>query len=147
MNYRKLDQQTRDNILKKELSNEKICIIDKFGLKSTPDLYWKSEKEYAHPHIFFKHSFLKDTDIIGILFRINRLCFAKVKYFRCNADKFEPHKYDFQKNFIKTDWWDAEFLKHKASGFQIDLRYLQTITKIETFIQFYKYLESFEQKN
>jgi len=144
MNYKKLEQQTRDDLLKKELSNEKIRIIEKFGLKSTPDLYWISEKENAHPHIFFKHSFLKDTDIIGVLFRINRLCFAKVNYFRRNSDKFEPYKYDFQQNFIKTEWWDAEFLKHIASGFHIDMRYLQTITEIEKFIQFYEYLESFE---
>lgn len=39
-------------------------------------------------------------DFIGLLFRINKLCMAKVKYFRTNLDKFEPLKYDYKRGFV-----------------------------------------------
>ena len=146
MDYRKLDQETRDELLKKDLSPEKVRLIDKFGLHSTPDLYWISHKENAHDHIIFKHNYLKNNDIIRALFRVNRLCFAKVNYFSQNADKFEPQIYDYEKGFTETHWWNTEFLKHKASGYQIDLRFLQTITDIEKFKEFCAYLESLEDK-
>ncbi len=146
MDYRRLDQETRDELLKKELSAEKVSLIDKFGLQSTPDLYWVSRKENAHDHIIFKHNYLKKHDIIRVLFRINRLCFAKVNYFSQNENKFEPQVYDYKNGFTKTDWWNTEFLRHKESGFQIDLRYLQTITDIEKFRGFCDYLESLEEK-
>lgn len=146
MDYRKLDQETRDEILKQELSPEKVRLIDKFGLQSTPDLYWVSRKENAHEHIIFKHNYLKNNDIIRVLFRVNRLCFAKVNYFSQNADKFEPQIYDYKNGFTKTDWWNTEFLRHKTSGYHIDLRFLQTITDIEKFKEFCAYLESIEDK-
>lgn len=137
--------ESRDNLLKKELSEEKIRIIEKFGLHSTEDFYWISKKENTHEHIFFKHSYCKNSDIIHILFRINRLCFAKVKYFSNHADNFEPYIYNFKEGFQKTELWNADFLKHKASGLLIDLRYLQTITDIEKFKELCAYLESFEK--
>jgi hypothetical protein len=147
MDYRKLDQETRDALLKKELTPEKVRLIDKFGLQSTPESYWISRKENAHDHIVFKHNYLKKNDIIRVLFRINRLCFAKVNYFSQNADKFEPQIYDYKNGFMETDWWNTEFLRHKASGYQIDLRFLQTITDIEKFKELCAYLESLESKN
>ena len=146
MDYRKLDQETRDELLKKELSPEKVRLIDKFGLQSTPDLYWVSRKENAHDHIIFKQNYLKKHDILRAVFRINRLCIAKVNYFSKNSDKFEPQVYDYKKGFTKTEWWDTEFLRHKESGYQIDLRYLQTITDIEKFKEFCAYLESLEER-
>ncbi len=146
MDYRKLDQETRDKLLKKELSPEKVKLIDKFCLQSTPDLYWVSRKENAHDHIIFKHNYLKNHDIIHVLFRINRLCFAKVNYFGRNKDEFEPQVYYYKTGFVKTGWWNAEFLKHKKSGYNIDLRYLQTITDIEKFKDLCAYLESLENE-
>lgn len=144
MDYRKLDQETRDKLLKEELTAEKVKLLEKFGLKSTPDLYWVLHGENAYDHIVFKHNYLKNNDIIRVLFRMNRLCFAKVNYFSKNAESYEPQVYDFRNGFAKTDWWNAEFLKHKGSGMQIDLRYLQSITDIEDFKDFCVYLESLE---
>jgi hypothetical protein len=144
VNYRKLDQETRDINLKVELSTDKVNLIDKLCLQSTPDLYWVSRKENAHKHIIFKHNYLKNNDILHVLFRVNRLCFAKVNYFCQNAEKYEPQIYDYKKGFTKTEWWNTEFLRHKASGYQIDLRYLQTITDIEKFKELCAYFESIE---
>lgn len=39
MNYKLLDE-LHSNALKSKLSDDKINIIDKFGLKATEDLYW-----------------------------------------------------------------------------------------------------------
>lgn len=145
MDLRKLDQESRDKILKADLSPEKVKLIEKLDLESTPDLCWVSRKENSHEQIVFKHNFLKKNDIIRVVFRANKLCFAKVNYFSRNSEKFEPHVYDFRNGFEKTDWWNTEFLMHKASGYQIDLRFLQTITEIEKFHELCEYLESLEQ--
>ncbi len=76
------------------------------------------------------------SDEIAVLFRINYLCFAKVKYFRENIFKYEPAKFDPKKGFIQTDFWDSDFLLHKASGKYIDYRFLQRMTDIEVFNSF-----------
>ena len=146
MDYRKLTQENRDELLKKELSPEKVKLIEKFALQSSPDLYWVSVTENAHEHKIFRHQYLKNNDIIRALFRINRLCFAKVNYFSRQSDKFEPQSYDYKKGFSETDWWNADFLKHNASGFQLDLRYLKTITDIKIFHELCDDLESFESQ-
>lgn len=86
--------------------DEKQLLIQKFGLKHE-DNAWYSEKENSHKHLIFKDSFVERTDVIGLLFRINKLCMAKVKYFRGNIDKFEPLKYDYKRGFIVTELWDA----------------------------------------
>ncbi len=144
MNYKKLDQESRDKLLKKELTHDKVKILEKFDLRSTPDLYWISITENAHEHKIFRHQFLKNNDIVRALFRINRLCFAKVNYFSRNSTKYKPQSYDFKVGFTETDWWNADFLKHNDSGFQLDLRFLKSITDIKEFHDLCHYLESFE---
>jgi hypothetical protein len=69
---------------------------------------------------------------------------AKVKYFRQNIDKYEPYKYDYKTGFAIVPLWNADFLKHKASGFILDFRFLQTITVYEDFVALYNELESYE---
>ncbi len=69
---------------------------------------------------------------------------AKVKYFRNNIEKYEPLKYDYKKGFIAVPLWDADFLKHKFSGYILDFRYLQTITVYEDFAHLCRELEAFE---
>ncbi|MCP3923782.1 MAG: hypothetical protein GY714_14465 [Desulfobacterales bacterium] len=124
---------------------EKLKIIEKFGLESTPNLSWVSRRENSHEQMIFKHSYLVKNDILRILFRINKLCFAKVNYFSKNIEKFEPQIYDYENGFIETELWNAEFLKHLGSGKLIDLRYLQSITDIEIFRELCFYLESLEE--
>ena len=82
--------------------------------------------------------------MIGLLFRINKLCMAKVKYFRANIDKFEPLKYHYRDGFITVPLWDADFLRHRASGYILDFRYLQTITVYDDFVALCSELELFE---
>ena len=122
---------------------DKDNIIDKYGLVHENGA-WYSCKENSHKHLIFKDSFLEKADIIGLLFRINRLCMAKVKYFRQNIDRFEPCKYHYEQGFIDCPLWDADFLRHKASGSVIDLRYLQTITDHNDFLGFCEKLETFD---
>ena len=122
---------------------DKELIIQKYGLIHKNGA-WYSNKENSHEHLIVKDVFLKRTDTIGLLFRINKLCMAKVKYFRQNIEKFEPLKYDYKNGFVIVPLWDADFLKHKASGFILDFRYLQTITVYEDFVTLYKELEKYE---
>lgn len=93
--------------------------------------------------LFLKMPFLR-TDIIGLLFRINKLCMAKVKYFRTNIAQYDPLKYDYKKGFVDVPLWDADFLRHRSSGWILDFRYLQTITVYDDFIALCRELEAFE---
>ena len=111
---------------------DKKKLVDKYFLK-LEDGAWYSHRENAHKHLIFKDTFLQRHDIIGILFRINKLCGAKVKYFRDHINSFKPLKYDYKKGFIETELWDSEFLQHIASGYILDYRYLQSITEYEKF--------------
>ena len=123
--------------------NEKYLLVEKYRLKHENNA-WYSERENAHKHLIFKDSFFENTDIIGLLFRINKLCMAKVKYFRKNINKYEPLKYHYKKGFIVVPLWDADFLRHRASGYILDFRCLQTITVYDDFIALCMELESFE---
>ena len=55
-------------------------------------------------------------------------------------------KKDFESKdgFIAVPLWDADFLRHKASGYILDFDYLETITAYEDFVSLYKELEAFE---
>ncbi|WP_295156123.1 hypothetical protein [uncultured Brachyspira sp.] len=123
---------------------DKENIIKKYNLKKESD-GWYQEKENSHKTLIFTDKFFNRNDTIGILFRIYKLCFAKVKYFRTYIFNFEPYKYDYKNGFIQTELWDAEFFRHIDSGYMIDLRFLQSITLYEDFISFCKELESFEK--
>ena len=70
--------------------DDKYLLIEKYRLKHENNA-WYSEKENSHKHLIFKDSFVERTDVIGLLFRINKLCMAKVKYFRANIDKFATY--------------------------------------------------------
>lgn len=125
------------------INEDKLKLIEKHGLIYENGA-WYSQKENAHKHLIFKEGFTKRNDLIGLLFRINKLCMAKVKYFRTNIDQFEPYKYHYLQGFIKTQLWDCDFFKHRASGFLIDLRFLQTITKYDDFVALCNELNSYE---
>lgn len=78
--------------------NEKQLLIPNYHLKHENNA-WYSERDNSHKHLIFKDSFFERTDIIGLLFCINKLCMA-VNYFRANIDKFEPLKYHYKYGFI-----------------------------------------------
>ncbi|MCL2325616.1 MAG: hypothetical protein FWC40_03840 [Proteobacteria bacterium] len=125
------------------MDNDNILIIKKYGLIYENGA-WYSNKENSHKHLIVKEVFLQKTDTIGLLFRINKLCMAKVKYFRTNIDKYEPCKYHYKNGFVVVPLWDADFLKHRASGFILDFCFLKSITVYENFLALCKELESYE---
>ncbi len=141
MDYNKLTQEERNRVLKSELNENIVKIIERYRLESTSDLKWISKKENSHKHVIFTQSFLKNNDEIAALFRVNYLCLAKVKYYRENINKYEPAKYLPGKGFVKTEFWDSDFLKHKESGKYVDYRFLQRITDINVFLEFCAKLE------
>ena len=143
MNFSKLDQAERDAALKAELPPEKVKLVEKYRLKSTPDLYWVSEEENSYPHIMFRHSFLKKNDMVMILGRLNGLCFAKVKYIRGRIELLEPYTYDHLEGFVRTELWNSRFLRHVPSGFMLDYRELADITDINEFRRLCDRMDSF----
>ncbi|MCT4637150.1 MAG: hypothetical protein N4A72_05545 [Bacteroidales bacterium] len=134
MNYNKFNQQERDKILKDSLNGDIVKLLDRYRLISTPDQRWISVKENSHEHTIFTQRFLLSTDTLGALFRINYLCFAKLKWFRKNINNFIPLRYDLKSGFVETELYNSDFLKHRRSGEIIDYRYLQRITDINEFI-------------
>lgn len=123
--------------------DEKQLLLEKYHLKHEVN-GWYSERENSHKHLIFKDSFYERNDVLGLLFRVNKLCMGKLKYFRANIDKFEPMRYSYRNGFIRVSLWDADFFRHKASGYILDFRYLQTITCYEDFMALCEELESFE---
>ena len=126
--------------------DDKDLLIEKYHLKHENHA-WYSETENAHKHLIFKDAFVEKSDVIGLLFRINKLCMAKVKYFRANIDKFEPLKYHYKEGFVAVPLWDADFLRHRASGLILDFRYLRTITVYEDFVALCSELESYDDRS
>ena len=130
--------------LRNELSEEKLKYIDKYFLKLNPRRKWVTNKNNISERIYFSHNFILKNNILEIVFRKYHLCFAKIKYFRKNLDKYLFYKYDTKKGFIQTELWDTEFFLHKKSKKFIDLRYLQQITKVEIFKELVEWLENVE---
>ena len=75
--------------------DDKDLLIEKYHLKHENNA-WYSEAENAHKHLIFKDAFVEKSDVIGLLFRINKLCMAKVKYFRANIAFFRLVDVDCQ---------------------------------------------------
>jgi hypothetical protein len=135
----------KSNEILSSLSEEKRKLIEKYSLQLTERMMWVTMKENSFPKKICRHAYLEKSDIMGLLFRVNEICFAKVNYFRLKQSSFEPCIYHYANGFTATEMWNADFLKHKASGFIIDLRYLNTIREIEKFREFCAYLEGFEK--
>ena len=140
----RLNSKCGDIIL--TLPDEKRKFIEKHNLLLTDKMVWITLGENAFPRKICRHRFLEKSDILSLVFRVNEICFAKVNYFRSHISSFEPYKYHYKDGFISTGLWDTEFLKHKASGYIIDLRYLNSIREIEKFREFCMYLEEYEQR-
>lgn len=122
---------------------EKALLIRKLGLV-LENGRWFSKKENSHPALVFTEHYVQTHDVLALLFRCNKLCLGKLKYYRAHFDEYRPYKYDYEKGFVATELWDAEFFRHERSGRYIDFRFLQTITVYEDFVAFCKKLEAFE---
>ena len=58
---------------------DKFLLIEKYHLIHENNA-WYSERENSHKHLIFKDTFFERNDVLWLLFRINKLCMAKVKY-------------------------------------------------------------------
>lgn len=149
MNYQLLksaSQEIRDNYLRQELGLEKCEILDKYQLKSNPNLYWERHHEHHPVQGYFSHKLAKKASPLGIIFHIYKLCYAKVKYFDQNWAEFAPCTFNWQNGlFEETRISDMEFIKHLSTGIVLDLRNLAKINKYEDFLSLCSYLE--EQKH
>jgi hypothetical protein len=83
--------------LSETIETDKEKLIKKHGLIHEKNA-WYSHAENSHKHLIFKDEFYKKSDILGLLFRFNKLCIAKVNYFRENIDKYEPCKYHYKES-------------------------------------------------
>lgn len=50
-----------------------------------------------------------------------------------------------EEGFVAVPLWDADFLRHRASGLILDFRYLRTITVYEDFAALCSELESYDE--
>lgn len=133
-----------DEILKNELSLDKRKLLNKYKLTCSEDYIWEFRHSKYHTVKYFSHKFAKKHSTLALVFYINRLCYAKIKYFEENFYKYESYKYIFKNGFSKCDIYDMEFLFHKPSKNFIDIRSLREIRSIEEFRQFCSKLEEFE---
>lgn len=122
---------------------EKESLVRKHGLFHEAG-GWYAHKENSHKHLIFKDAFFERNDILGLLFRINKLCMAKVKYFRQNIELFDSMKYDYKEGFKIVPLWDADFMRHKKSGYIFDFDYLRTITVYDDFVALCKELDQYD---
>ena len=130
-----------DEILKNELSLDKRKLLNKYNLTCSEDYIWEFRHSKYHTVKYFSHKFAKKHSTLALVFYINRLCYAKIKYFEENFYKYESYKYIFKNGFSKCDIYDMEFLFHKPSKNFIDIRSLREIRSIEEFRQFCSKLE------
>ena len=133
-----------NSILKNELSLDKIKLLDKYNLTCSKDYIWELRHSIYHTVKYFSHKFAKKHSTLALVFYINRLCYAKIKYFEENFYKYEPYKYIFKIGFCKCDTYEMEFLLHKPSGNFIDIRNLKDIKSIDEFKRFCRSLEELE---
>ena len=112
-------------MLKQQLSIQKIKLIEKYSLTCSEDMIWEFKHDKYHTAKYFSHKFAQKESVLALLFYINRLCYAKIKYFDKNIEKYEPYKYVFLKGLCKCEMYDMEFLMHKPSGSMVDIRNLK----------------------
>lgn len=136
-----LNSKEREKVMREELGEEKCKVLDKYNLVSNDRLYWERvEPKYPNQE-YFSHKFATKSSVLGMIFHINRLCFAKTKYFENNWHNFEPCVHDFKKGFIKTELYNMEYIRHKDTGIILDLRELSKIHWVKDFHAICEYLE------
>ncbi|KDR96320.1 hypothetical protein SAMN02745945_02401 [Peptoclostridium litorale DSM 5388] len=139
---RSCDYKTRETLLRGDLTGEKCKVLDKYGLTSNSRLYWEKIQEKYPTQEYFSHKLARKSTVIGMIFHIHRLCFAKVKYFENNWDDYEPCKYIWdQGGFVNCELYDMEAIRQKATGIVIDLRDLARIKWLRDFHAMCTHLE------
>lgn len=129
---------------KNQLSKDKQKVIEKYSLSCSKDMIWEFKHNKYHTIKYFTHKYAKKHSALALIFYINKLCYAKIKYFENNINKFDFYKYNFDSGFEKCEVYDMTFLLHKPSHKMIDIRFLQEIKSIEEFKLFCNKLEELE---
>lgn len=140
-----LPQEDRERYLREKLGSEKCKILDKYNLRSNSRFYWERHHDKYPVQEYFSNRFAMKSTLLGMIFHINHLCFAKVKYFEDHWDEYIPCRYDCKKGIIETELYDMEFIKQKSTGIVIDLRELARIHWLKDFKDLCAYLEKMQE--
>lgn len=149
VNYEALEALSlgdRENYLREQLGEEKRRVLDKFNLHLNDRLYWERHQEKYPVQEYFSHKLAVKSSPLGMIFHINRLCFAKVKYFEEHWEEYTPCIHDCKKGFAQCELFDMEFIKQKDTDIIIDLRELAKIHWLKDFKELCLYLESERQR-
>ena len=106
MGEEKLEELER--ALRNELSEDKLKFIDKYRLQLNSRRRWVCKKNQTPERVYFSHKFAMDNGILEFLFRKYQFCFAKLKYFRKNLDKFSANII-LKKVFIRLSYGMRNF--------------------------------------
>ncbi|WBW99064.1 hypothetical protein [Oceanirhabdus sp. W0125-5] len=136
-------QEERDRIVKSELPEEKVKLLEKYGLRCNENLYWEKAQYKYKTQEFFSHRLVRRCSVMAIIFHMYRLCIAKINYFERNWTYYTPCKFDWKKGtFVECELFDMECIKQKHTGIVIDLRNLSAIIDINVFRSMCTDLES-----
>lgn len=137
-----LNEDQREKAMRQELGEEKCKILDKYNLHPNDRLYWERREPKYPNQEYFSHKMALKTSPLGIIFHINRLCYAKTKYFQDHWSEFIPCVYDHRKGFVETELYNMEYIKKKDTGIVLDLRELAKIHWLSDFKKLCSSLES-----
>lgn len=140
-----LDLVLREKVMREELGEEKCKIIEKYSLYPNERLYWERRQEKYPNQEYFSHKFAKKSSALGMVFHINRLCFAKTKYFENNWHKFTACVYNHKQGFVETELYNMEYIRQNSTGIVLDLRELARIKWLKDFKSLCCYLEREEE--
>lgn len=131
---KKLSKEDRETIMRKHLGKEKCQLFDKYGLQSNDRLYWERVQEKYPTQETFSHKLAYKSSVLGLIFHMHRLCFAKVKYFENHWQDYQACKYIWKEAaFVDCELFDMEAIRQKATGIVIDLRDLSRIRWLSDF--------------
>ncbi|WP_242840703.1 hypothetical protein [Clostridium hydrogeniformans] len=142
-----MDPLLREKFLKEYLGEEKCKVLDKYGLTLNNRLYYEKIEAKYPTQDYFSLKFASKATVLGMVFQVYRLCFAKTKYFENNWHNFYPSIYDLREGFKETELYNMEFITQYHTGITIDLRYLSTIHDIKIFKSLCSYLEEKQRES
>lgn len=101
--------------------------------------FWQ-KKENMSPWKVFSEVQFKNRTLLFLLFRIHKLCFAKLNYFSSTLEqwtsiRFKPNGIESTNNPTPEDFAHTEGFLNKKTGKFVTITKLQQITVKEEFIQ------------
>ena len=138
---REMEPLIRERFVREILGPDKCKVLDKYKLTLNDRLYFQRVEAKYPTQEYFSLKFTLKASVLGMVFQVYRLCFAKTKYFENNWDYFYPCIYTYKTGFKETELYNMEFIMQKSTGIAMDLRYLSTIHEIQVFKDLCSYLE------